>query len=107
MKQGITIDIPRFGSRYIKTIVNYTGTHSRGGKLVPGVRHRLIRLATLVDIVVRPRRAGHFPVAVELVRWLHRPPIHCKMAGQPQRLIDDTYERLTAIGFGYDENRPP
>jgi soluble P-type ATPase len=53
MKQGITIDIPRFGSRYIKTIVSdYTGTHSRGGKLVPGVKDRLIRLATLVDIVV-------------------------------------------------------
>jgi len=52
-KPGITIDIPRFGDRHIKTIVSdYTGTHSRGGQLVSGARQRLIRLAKLVDIVI-------------------------------------------------------
>ncbi len=52
-KPGITIDIPRFGDRRIKTIVSdYTGTHSRGGQLISGTRQRLISLATLVDIVI-------------------------------------------------------
>src|SRR5579871_842131 len=52
-KPTIMIDIPRFGVRRVRTLVSdYTGTHSRGGRLIPGVRRRLIRLARLVDIVI-------------------------------------------------------
>ncbi len=50
-KPGIQIDIPGFGRREITTVVSdYTGTHSRGGKLVEGVHERLMRLGELVDI---------------------------------------------------------
>ena len=53
MNKGITIDIPGFGSRTIRVIVSdYTGTHSRGGELVAGVKDRLLQLAELVDIVI-------------------------------------------------------
>jgi soluble P-type ATPase len=52
-KPGILIDIPGFGRREITTIVSdYTGTHSRGGKLVEGVRERLMQLGERVDIHV-------------------------------------------------------
>jgi soluble P-type ATPase len=52
-RPGITINIPRFGARQIRTVVSdYTGTLSRGGQLVTGVRSRLISLARLIDIVI-------------------------------------------------------
>ena len=50
-KRGIAIDIPGFGRRDIKIVVSdYTGTHSRGGSVRPGVRKRLRKLAKLVDL---------------------------------------------------------
>ena len=50
-KPGITIDIPGFGKARIDAILSdYTGTLSFSGKLVTGVRDRLLRLAELVDI---------------------------------------------------------
>ena len=50
-KAGILIEIPGFGTREIRTIVSdYTGTLSCGGRLVPGVREKLIVLLGLVDI---------------------------------------------------------
>ena len=52
-KPGITIDIPGFGKLQINAILtDYTGTLSFGGKLSPGVKDRLLRLAQLVDIHV-------------------------------------------------------
>jgi soluble P-type ATPase len=52
-KPGITIDIPGFGKLQINAILSdYTGTLSFGGKLSPGVKDRLLRLAQLVDIHV-------------------------------------------------------
>ncbi len=52
-KAGIHIEIPGFGSREIHAIVSdYTGTLSSGGKLVPGVREKLLELLELVDIHV-------------------------------------------------------
>ncbi len=52
-KSGITIEIPGFGRRAIRTIVSdYTGTLSCGGKLVPGVGERLQQLLDSVDIHV-------------------------------------------------------
>jgi soluble P-type ATPase len=51
MKPGILIEIPGFGTREIRTIVSdYTGTLSCGGRLVPGVAEKLIKLLALVDI---------------------------------------------------------
>ena len=50
-KQGILIEIPRFGTREINTIVSdYTGTLSCDGRLTPGVREKLMTLLDLVDI---------------------------------------------------------
>jgi len=52
-KPGISIDIPGFGLRKIDAILtDYTGTLSRGGRLVPGVRERLLRLAGSTEIHV-------------------------------------------------------
>ena len=52
-KPGILIDVPGLGSRVIHTVVSdYTGTLSRGGKFVPGVRDELLKLLRLVDIQV-------------------------------------------------------
>ncbi len=52
-KPGIVMDIPRFGRREIHAVVSdFTGTLSRGGKLVPGVKERLVRLIELVDVHV-------------------------------------------------------
>lgn len=52
-KTGISIDIPGFGLREIRTLLtDYTGTLSRGGKLVSGVKERLIQLSNVIDIHV-------------------------------------------------------
>jgi len=52
-KPGIAIDIPGFGKLQINAILSdYTGTLSFAGRLSPGVRDRLVRLAQLVDIHV-------------------------------------------------------
>ena len=52
-KTGITVEIPGFGKVQINAILSdYTGTLAFGGKLSPGVRDRLMRLAQLVDIHV-------------------------------------------------------
>ncbi len=50
-RPGIGIEIPGLGVLDVRTLVSdYTGTLSCGGKLVPGVRERLLRLAELLDI---------------------------------------------------------
>ena len=50
-KPGIAVDIPGFGKVQINAILSdYTGTLAFNGKLVPGVRDRLLRLAKRVDI---------------------------------------------------------
>jgi soluble P-type ATPase len=50
-KSGITINIPGFGKVQINAILSdYTGTLSFRGKLVTGIKDRLLRLAQLVDI---------------------------------------------------------
>jgi soluble P-type ATPase len=52
-KPGITIEIPGFGKLQINAILSdYTGTLSFGGKLSPGVKDRLERLAQLIDVHV-------------------------------------------------------
>src|SRR5215469_15407027 len=52
-KPGIAIEIPGFGERVIHTVISdYTGTLSCHGKLSPGVRPLLLRLARLVDIEI-------------------------------------------------------
>ena len=52
-KPGIAIEIPGFGKLQINAILSdYTGTLSFSGKLVTGVKDRLVRLAQLVDIHV-------------------------------------------------------
>lgn len=52
-KPGIQIEIPGFGNRDIRRIVNdYTGTLSFHGKLSPGVRRRMQALMQMVDIEI-------------------------------------------------------
>lgn len=52
-KPGILIEIPGFDTREIRTIVSdYTGTLSCAGRLVPGVKEKLITLLGFVDIRV-------------------------------------------------------
>lgn len=68
-KPGIVIEIPGLGRREIKTIVgDYTGTHSQGGRLAPGVRRRLLKLARLVDIHILS--ADSFGTAREQLKGL-------------------------------------
>jgi soluble P-type ATPase len=53
LKPGISIDIPGFGLRQVNTVLtDYTGTLSRGGRLSPGVKDHLLRLAELTEIHV-------------------------------------------------------
>jgi soluble P-type ATPase len=50
-KPGIAIDIPGLGKAHINAILSdYTGTLAFSGKLVNGVKDRLLRLAERVDI---------------------------------------------------------
>jgi soluble P-type ATPase len=52
-KRSLHIQIPGFGERKIHTIISdFSGTLSRGGKVVPEVREKLIQLAEWVDIHV-------------------------------------------------------
>lgn len=75
-KPGITVNIPGFGTREIRTIVtDYTGTHSCGGKMTDSVKIILRKLADLVDIhvltsdtfgTVRKELAG-IPVVIHIL----------------------------------------
>lgn len=52
-KPGIAIDIPGFGLQQIDTLLtDYTGTLSRGGRLVSGVKERLVSLSDSIEIHV-------------------------------------------------------
>jgi soluble P-type ATPase len=73
-KPGITINIPGFGKVQINSILSdYTGTLACGGKLVLGVKERLIRLAERVDIHVVT--ADSFGTAEEELKGL---PLVCR-----------------------------
>jgi soluble P-type ATPase len=78
-KPGITINIPGFGKVQINAILSdYTGTLAFNGKLVAGIKERLLRLAPLVDIHIVT--ADSFGTAEEELKGL---PIVCKrLAGQ-------------------------
>jgi soluble P-type ATPase len=80
-KPGITIDIPGFGKLQINAILSdYTGTLSFSGKLVPGIKDRLRRLAELVDIHVVT--ADSFGTAEEELNGL---PLVCrKLKGEKE-----------------------
>jgi soluble P-type ATPase len=73
-KPGIALDIPGFGKLQINAILSdYTGTLSFSGKLVTGVKDRLLRLAQLVDIHVVT--ADSFGTAEEELKGL---PLVCR-----------------------------
>lgn len=73
-KPGISIDIPGFGSRKIHTIVSdYTGTLSCKGKLVPGLKERLLKLLDRVEIHVVT--SDSFGTAAEELRGVLTPYI--------------------------------
>jgi soluble P-type ATPase len=76
-KSGILIEIPGLGTREIKTIVSdYTGTLSCAGRLVPGVKEKLMRLLELVDIHVVS--SDSFGTAAEELAGIVRPHILSK-----------------------------
>ena len=68
-KPGIAIDIPGFGKLQIRAILSdYTGTLAFSGKLVTGIKERLLRLGHLVDIHIVT--ADSFGTAEEELRGL-------------------------------------
>jgi len=78
-KPGIAVDIPGFGKLQINAILSdYTGTLSFAGKLSPGVKDRLLRLAQLVDIHVLT--ADSFGTAEEELQGL---PLVCRKLTGP------------------------
>jgi len=51
--QGITVDIPGFGRRVIRTVISdYTGTLSYQGKLTPGTKPLIRRLRRVADLAI-------------------------------------------------------
>lgn len=98
MKRGIEIDIPGFGKRLIKTVVSdYTGTHSRNGELVEGVKGRFIRLAESVDIVILT--SDSFGTAENQLRGL---PLHLrKLQYEKQREGEPDDEQKERIVHEY------
>jgi soluble P-type ATPase len=91
-KPGITVDIPGFGKVQIDAILSdYTGTLAFSGKLVPGVKDRLLRLAELVDIHVVT--ADSFGTAARELKSL---PIVCRrLKGENE----DVQKRRYAVGL--------
>ena len=76
-KSGILIEIPGFGIRKIRTIISdYTGTLSCGGRLVSGVRERLVTLLGVVDI--RILSSDSFGTAKEQLAGVVTPDILTK-----------------------------
>jgi len=73
-KPGIKVDIPGFGKIEIQNVLtDYTGTLAFNGRLVNGVKDRLLRLAPLVDIYVAT--ADSFGTAEEELKGL---PLVCR-----------------------------
>jgi soluble P-type ATPase len=82
-KPGIPIDIPGFGNVQINSILSdYTGTLSFRGKLVTGVKDRLLRLVELLDIHVVT--ADSFGTAAEQLAGL--PIVWRKLNGENEDL---------------------
>ena len=52
-KKGLLIEIPGFENREIRRVFSdYTGTLAFDGKLIPGVKERLLQLSEILDIHV-------------------------------------------------------
>jgi len=91
-KPGITVDIPGFGKVQIDAILSdYTGTLAFSGKLVTGVKDRLLRLAELVDIHVVT--ADSFRTAQEELKGL--PIVWRRLEGENE----DVQKRCYAVGL--------
>jgi soluble P-type ATPase len=91
-KPGITLDIPGFGKVQINSIMSdYTGTLSFSGKLVTGIKDRLLRLGELVDIHVVT--ADSFGTAEDQLAGL--PIVWRKLSGENE----DLQKRHYAVGL--------
>jgi len=89
-KPGITINIPGFGKVQINSILSdYTGTLAFNGRLVPGVRDRLLPLAELLDIHVVT--ADSFGTSEEELKGL---PVVCRRL---ERENEDVQKRHYAV----------
>jgi soluble P-type ATPase len=104
-KPGIAIGIPGFGKVQINAILtDYTGTLAFNGKLVTGIKDRLLRLAELVDIHVVT--ADSFGTAEEELKGL---PLVCRRLKaqnedvQKQRYAEELNPRYVA-SFGNGNN---
>jgi soluble P-type ATPase len=104
-KAGIAVDIPGDGLRRIHTVVSdYSGTLSRGGKLTPGVRTRLLKLRNVVDIEVVS--SDTFGTAAEQLRGIAVPHIltsakHDREKQEYVRQFD--LQRVAAFGNGNND----
>jgi soluble P-type ATPase len=107
-KPGIAIDIPGFGKVQINAILSdYTGTLAFRGKLLTGIKERLLRLAELVDIHVVT--ADSFGTAEEELKGL---PLVCRRVEgenedvQKQRYAVELNPRYVAsLGNGNNDRR--
>jgi soluble P-type ATPase len=107
-RPGIAIDIPGFGKLQINSVLSdYTGTLTFSGKLVPGVRDRLRRLAELVDVHVVT--ADTFGTAAKELKGL---PLVCRrLNGQKEdvqkaRYAEELNPRYVAsFGNGNNDRR--
>jgi soluble P-type ATPase len=73
-KPGILVEIPGFGTREVRTVVSdYTGTLSCAGRLVTGVREKLLTLRERVDI--RIISSDSFGTAKEELAGIVKPDI--------------------------------
>ena len=104
-KPGIAIDIPGLGKLQINAILSdYTGTLAFSGRLVTGIKDRLLRLAQLVDIHVVT--ADSFGTAEKELKGL---PLVCKrLEGekedvQKRRYAEELNPRYVA-SFGNGNN---
>jgi soluble P-type ATPase len=104
---GIVMDIPGFGRREIHTVVSdFTGTLTREGKLVPGVKERLVRLLELVDVHIVT--SDVFGTARSELKGIVEPYI---LQGGRQALEKERYlsrmeaRHVAALGNGNNDRR--
>ena len=105
-RTGISIDIPGFGLCKIDAILtDYTGTLSRKGRLIPGVRDQLTKLAELVEIHVIT--ADTFGLAQEELEGI--PLTHQRLEGRNHDIQKREYglrfdlRRAAALGNGNND----
>jgi soluble P-type ATPase len=106
MKPGILIEIPGFGKMEFRAIVSdYTGTHSRGGKITREVERLLTYLSQFVDIHILT--ADTFGTAErelkEVPASIHRLPAEEQDVQKMKFVMDCEPRYVAAFGNGNND----